>query len=43
MAEVETWQDQYLRAAGNGLRLRAKDEEALKGEHIKKIQKKIGK
>ena len=42
VAEVENWQDQYLRAAKNGLRRRPKDEEALKEEHIKKLQQKIG-
>jgi len=42
VAEVEKWQDQYLRAAENGLRRRPKDEEALKDEQIKKLQQKIG-
>ena len=42
VADVEQWQDQYLRAAENGLRRRPKDEEALKDEHIKKLQQKIG-
>ncbi len=42
VAEVENWQDQYLRAAENGLRRRPKDEEALKDEQIKKLQQKIG-
>ena len=37
VAEVENWQDQYLRAAENGLRRRPKDEEALKDEQIKKL------
>ncbi|MCB9775744.1 MAG: hypothetical protein H6750_15655 [Nitrospiraceae bacterium] len=32
VAEVESWQDQYLRAAENGLRRRPKDEEALKDD-----------
>ena len=42
VAEVESWQDQYLRAAENGLRRRPKDEEALKDDQIKKLQQKIG-
>ncbi len=42
VVEVENWQDQYLRAAENGLRRRPKDEEALKEEQIKKLQQKIG-
>jgi len=42
VAEVEHWQDQYRRAAENGLRRRPKDEEALKDEQIKKLQQKIG-
>ncbi|HNP28697.1 MAG TPA: hypothetical protein PKK23_06665 [Nitrospirales bacterium] len=32
VADVESWQDQYLRVAENGLRRRPKDEEALKAE-----------
>ncbi len=42
VGEVENWQDQYLRAAENGLRRRPKDEEALKEEQIKKLTQKIG-
>ena len=42
VAEVESWQDQFLRAAENGLRRRPKDEEALKDEQIKKLNQKIG-
>ena len=42
IAEVEQWQEQYLRAAENGLRRRPKDEEALKDDQIKKLQQKIG-
>ena len=42
MADVENWQDQYLRAAENGLRRRPKDEEALKDQQIKKLNQKIG-
>ena len=42
IGEVETWQEQFLRAAENGLRRRPKDEEALKDEQIKKLKQKIG-
>ena len=42
VAELEDWQDQYLRGAENGLRRRPKDEEALKDEQIKKLQQKMG-
>jgi transposase-like protein len=42
VAEVESWYDQFLRAAENGLRRRPKDEEALKEEQIKKLKQKIG-
>jgi len=42
VAEVESWQEQYLRAAENGLRRRPKDAAALKDEQIKKLKQKIG-
>ena len=42
VSEVENWQEQFLRAAENGLRRRPKDEEALKDEQIKKLKQKIG-
>ena len=42
VAKLENWQEQYLRAAENGLRRRPKDEDALKDEQIKKLQQKIG-
>ena len=42
VGEVESWQEQFLRAAENGLRRRPKDEEALKDEQIKKLKQKIG-
>jgi transposase-like protein len=42
VGDVEHWQDQYLRAAENGLRRRPNDEEALKDEQIKKLQQKVG-
>ena len=42
VTEVENWQGQYLRAAENVLHRRQKDDDALKGEQIKKLQQKIG-
>ena len=42
VAEVEGWQEQFLRGAENSLRRRPKDEEALKEEQIKKLKQKIG-
>ena len=42
VSEVENWQEQFLRAAENGLRRRPKDEDALKDEQIKKLKQKIG-
>ena len=42
VAEVDGWQEQFLRSAENGLRRRPKDEEAVKDEQIKKLKQKIG-
>ena len=42
VAEIEGWQEQFLRSAENGLRRRPKDEEAVKDEQIKKLKQKIG-
>ena len=42
VADVENWQNLYLRAAENGLWRRPKDEEARKDDQIKKLQQKIG-
>lgn len=42
VAEIEDRQERCLLAAENGLRARPKDEEALKGEHRKKLKQKIG-
>ncbi|WP_447962455.1 transposase [Nitrospira sp. Ecomares 2.1] len=42
VAEVEGWQDRFLRAAENGLRRRPKDEDGLKEEQMKKLKQKIG-
>jgi len=42
VAEVEEWKDRFLLAAENALRSRPGDEEALKDEQIKKLERKIG-
>jgi uncharacterized LabA/DUF88 family protein len=42
LAELEDWKERFLLAAGNALRVRRKDEEALKDEQIKKLKQKIG-
>jgi transposase-like protein len=42
VAEIEEWHERFLLAAENALRARPKDEEALKEEQIKKLQRKIG-
>jgi transposase-like protein len=42
LAELEEWKDRYLLAAENALRSRPKDEDALKDEQIKKLERKVG-
>ncbi len=42
VADVEEWKDRFLLAAENALRSRPKDEEALKDEQIKKLERKVG-
>jgi len=42
VAEIEDWKERFLLAAENALRSRLKDEEALKDERIKKLERKIG-
>jgi transposase-like protein len=42
VAELEEWKDRFLLAAENALRSRPKDEEALKDEQIKKLERKVG-
>ncbi len=42
LAEVEEWKDRFLSGAENALRSKPKDDEALKDEHIKKLQRKVG-
>jgi len=42
VAELEDWRGRFLLAAENALRVRPKDEEALKGDQVKKLKQKIG-
>ena len=42
VAQIEQWQETFLTAAENALRSRPKDEEGVKDEHIKKLQRKVG-
>lgn len=42
VAEVEEWKDRFLLAAENALHSRPKDEDALKDEQIKKLERKVG-
>ncbi len=42
LAEVEEWKERFLSGAENALRSRPKEDDALKDEHIKKLQRKVG-
>ena len=42
VAEVEEWKEKFLVAAENALRSRPRDEEALRGEQIKRLKQKVG-
>jgi len=42
VAEIEQWRDRFLLGAENALRARAKDEEALREEEFKRLQRKVG-
>jgi transposase-like protein len=42
VAEIEDWQERLVLGAENALRTRPKEDEALKDEQIKKLQRKIG-
>jgi len=42
VAEIEQWQEKFLSAAENALRARPKDEEGLKDQKIKQLQRKVG-
>ncbi len=41
VAEVEEWKDRFVLTAENALRSRPKDEEALKDEQIKKLERSV--
>ena len=42
VAEVEDWKERFLAAAENALRSRPKDEEAVKDDRIRKLERKVG-
>jgi transposase-like protein len=42
VAEVEDWRDRFLAGAENSLRSHPRNDEALKDEMIKKLQRKVG-
>ena len=42
VAEIEEWKGRYLLAAENALRSRPRDDEALREEHVKKLERKVG-
>jgi hypothetical protein len=42
VAEIDEWKDRFLLGAENALRTRPKDDEALKDEQIKKLERKVG-
>jgi len=41
-AEIEQWRERFLLGAENALRARAKDEEGLREEEFKRLQRKVG-
>jgi transposase-like protein len=42
VSEIEDWKERFLLAAENALRSRPKDQEGLKEERIKQLERKIG-
>jgi len=42
VADVEEWKERFLLGAENALRSRPKDDEALREEHVKKLERKVG-
>jgi transposase-like protein len=42
VAEIEQWRGRFLLGAENALRARAKDEEALREEELKRLRRKVG-
>jgi transposase-like protein len=42
VAEIEQWKERFLSGAENALRSRPLDDEALKDQEIKRLQRKVG-
>jgi len=42
VAEIEQWKERFLSGAENALRSRPMDDEALKDQEIKRLQRKVG-
>jgi transposase-like protein len=42
VAEVEAWRDRFLLGAENALRVRQKEDEALREEEINRLKRKVG-
>ncbi|WP_129678138.1 transposase [Candidatus Chloroploca sp. Khr17] len=42
VAEIEQWKERFLGGAENALRSRPLDDEALKNQEIKRLQRKVG-
>lgn len=42
VAEIERWKEAFLSGAENALRSAPKDEESAKEEHIKRLERKVG-
>jgi len=42
VAELEQWRERFLLGAENALRARVKDEEAMREEELKRLQRKVG-
>lgn len=42
VAEIEDWRNRFLAGAENNLRSRPRDEEAMRREEVKQLQRKVG-
>lgn len=42
VADIEQWRERFLLGAENALRARTKDEDALREEELKRLQRKVG-
>ena len=42
VAELEEWRDRFVSGAENALRSRPRDEEAMRQQEVKKLQRKVG-